>query len=288
MIDAEQNSDDRARATGSGSRQRRFMRSWLGTLIFLPVFGGILLVFDVAQRVARLFGQRPQEHVASALQVVLVTAFRLCDTRLLVERARGVRSSASYIFASNHQSMFDIAIIGALLRSNFPKYVSKRELARWIPSVSYNLRRGGHVLIDRRDAPAAIAAIRELGERVRDGGCSAVIFPEGTRARRGALGEFRRAGLGALLEAAPESPIVPIAIDESWRLLARNMLPIPWGVRVRVRIGEPIARSGDEDRAALIVRVQDEIGLTLARWREGADSESHVPACHARHPIVQP
>src|SRR5262249_17703843 len=117
MIDAEQNSDHRARATGSVSGQRRFMRSWLGTLIFLPVFAGILLVFDVAQRVARLFGQRPQEHVASALQVVLVAAFRLCDTRLLVERARGMRSSASYIFVSNHQSMFDIPIIAALLPS---------------------------------------------------------------------------------------------------------------------------------------------------------------------------
>ncbi len=250
------------------SRPRHSILSWPGTLIFLPVFSGILLVFDVAQRVARVFGQRPQEHVASALQVVLVGAFRLCDTRLLVERANEVRSSGSYIFVSNHQSMFDIPIIGALLRSNFPKYVSKRELARWIPSVSYNLRRGGHVLIDRGDASSAVAAIRALGERVRDGACSAVIFPEGTRARHGALGEFRRAGIGALLEAAPETPVVPIAIDESWRLLAHNMLPVPWGVRVRVRIGKPIARAPGEDRAALIVRVHEEISVTLGRWRD--------------------
>src|SRR5215468_9248737 len=173
MIDAGQTTESRAPDASCVPLQPlRPLRSWVGTALFLPVFAAILLAFDVAQRVARLFGQRPQEHVASALQVVLVAAFRLCDTRLLVERARGVRSSASYIFVSNHQSMFDIAIIGALLRSNFPKYVSKRELARWIPSVSYNLRRGGHVLIDRRDAPAAIAAIRELGESVRDRGCS--------------------------------------------------------------------------------------------------------------------
>src|SRR3989442_4717847 len=179
----------------------RSILSWVGTLVFLPVFAAILLVFDAAQRLARLFGQRPQEHVAGALQVALVGAFRLCDTRLLVARAPGVRRDACYIVVSNHQSMFDIPIIGALLRSNFPKYVSKRELARWIPSVSYNLRRGGHVLIDRSDAPSAIAAIRGLGDRVRDGRCSAVIFPEGTRARRGALGEFRRPGLAALLDA---------------------------------------------------------------------------------------
>src|SRR5947207_1707291 len=163
MVDAEQSSDRRARDAAHVFRQASSLQSWLGSLIFLPVFVGILLVFDVAQRVARVFGQRPQEHVASALQVALVGAFRLCDTRLLVERAHGLRSTASYIFVSNHQSMFDIPIIGALLRSNFPKYISKRELARRIPSVSYNLRRGGHVLIDRSDAPAAMAAIRAPG-----------------------------------------------------------------------------------------------------------------------------
>ena len=169
--------------------------------------------------------------------------------------------------------MFDIPIIGSLLLSNFPKYVSKRELARWIPSVSYNLRRGGHVLIDRSDAAAAIAAIRALGERVREGRCSAVIFPEGTRARSGALGEFRRAGLAALLEAAPETPVVPMAIDESWRLLAHNMLPVPWGIRVRVGIGEPIARATGEDRAALIARVRDDIAAMLDRWRSSPIGE---------------
>ncbi|HJQ83005.1 MAG TPA: lysophospholipid acyltransferase family protein [Candidatus Binatia bacterium] len=252
----------------------RMLISWAATLVFLPVFATILLVFDGAQRVARLFGQRPQEHVAGALQRALVWAFRICDTRLVVERAPEVSPTGSYIVVSNHQSMFDIPIFGALLASNFPKYVSKRELARWIPSVSYNLRRGGHVLIDRSDAPSAIAAIRALGERVRDGQCSAVIFPEGTRARRGALGEFRRAGLTALLDAAPETPVVPIAIDESWRLLANNMLPVPWGVRVRVGIGAPIARRGDEDRAALIARVRDEVAGMLARWRLERGSEA--------------
>lgn len=245
----------------------RRLLSWSGTLVFLPLFGTILVVFDVAQRAARLFGRRPQEYVAGALQVALVWAFRVCGTRLLVERARGVRPGTSYIVVSNHQSMFDIAILGALLFSNFPKYIAKRELGRGIPSVSYNLRRGGHVLIDRSDAPSAVAAIRRLGRRVHAGGASAVIFPEGTRSRRGALGEFRRAGLLALLEEAPATSVVPVTIDESWRLLQHDFLPVPWGVRVRVRIGEPIPRRAGEDPAALIERVRHEMGATLAGWR---------------------
>ena len=248
----------------------RQLASWVSTVLFLPVFGAIMVVFDGAQRVARLFGQRPQEYVAGTLQWMLVHAFGICGTRLRVERSPEVRQWESYIIVSNHQSMFDIAILGSLFFSNFPKYVSKRELGRGIPSVSYNLRRGGHVLIDRSDAPGAIAAIRELGQRVRDHRASAMIFPEGTRARHGELGPFKPAGTVALLEEAPEAAVVPVAIDNSWRLLKHNFLPVPWGVRVRVSIGAPMTRTRGEDPKALLDRVRNEIDKSLARWRNGA------------------
>jgi 1-acyl-sn-glycerol-3-phosphate acyltransferase len=244
--------------------------SWLTTIVFLPVFGGVMVLFDVAQRVAYLFGTRPQEYVAGAVQWVLVRTFALCGTRLLVERSPALRSWTSYIVVSNHQSMFDIVILGSLLFSNFPKYISKRSLGRWIPTVSFNLRVGGHVLIDRNDAPGAVAAIRELGRRVRAGLCSAMIFPEGTRSRTGELGRFKVAGTLALLEEAPETPVVPVAIDESWRLLRHNYLPVPFGTRVRVHLGAPIARRPGEQPTAVLEAAHAEIAATLARWRDGS------------------
>ena len=240
---------------------------WVFTVPFLVAFGAILLVFDPLQRVARVFGPRPQEIVAGWLQMALVAAFRICGTRLDVERAPSVRRGASYLVVANHQSMFDIPILGSLLFSNFPKYVSKRELARWIPSISYNLRRGGHALIDRGDREQATRAIRELGRRVRERGVSAVIYPEGTRARRGELGAFKPAGALALLEEAPEVPVLPVAIDESWRLLRFNLLPVPFGTRIRVRIGAPIAREPDEDRRALLAGTREWIEKALASAR---------------------
>jgi 1-acyl-sn-glycerol-3-phosphate acyltransferase len=246
------------------------LASWLTTLVFLPVFGAVMVLFDVAQRVAYLFGTRPQEYVAGAVQWVLVRTFGICGTRVTVERAPEVRPWTSYIIVSNHQSMFDIVILGSLFFSNFPKYISKRSLGRWIPTVSFNLRAGGHVLIDRGDAPQALASIRDLGRRVRAETCSAMIFPEGTRARAGELGAFKPAGTLALLEEAPTTPVVPVAIDESWRLLRHNYLPVPFGTRVRVWIGAPIARRPDEDRAAVIAEARTRIGATLDRWRRDA------------------
>lgn len=242
---------------------------WLVTPGFLVGFGATLLVFDPLQRAARLFGQRPQEWVAGALQVTLVQVFRLAGTRLEVERAAGVRAGQPYLIIANHQSMFDVPIFGALLFRNFPKYISKRSLARGIPSISYNLRRGGNALIDRDDRAGATRAIRELGRQVCERGVSAVIYPEGTRARAGALGPFKPAGALALLDAAPEVPVVAVAIDESWRLLRFNLFPIPFGVRVRVRIGAPVERAPEEDRMALLEGARREIEDALGEWRRG-------------------
>ena len=113
---------------------------WLFTVPFLIVFGLTLGIFDPLQRIARLFGPRPHEIVTGLLQKSLIAAFRLCGTRLQVERSSEVRPWTPYLVISNHQSMFDVPIFGALLFTNFPKYVAKRSLARWIPSISYNLR----------------------------------------------------------------------------------------------------------------------------------------------------
>jgi 1-acyl-sn-glycerol-3-phosphate acyltransferase len=253
---------------------------WIFTLPFLMSFGLILLVFDPLQRVARLFGQRPQEIVAGLLQVSLVGAFRLCGTRLEVERSPEVAPRTPYLVIANHQSMFDIPILGSRLFSNFPKYVSKQELARGLPSISYNLRRGGNAIIDRDDRAGAERAIRALGVQAQERGVSAVIYPEGTRARAGALGRFRPAGTFALLDAAPELAVVPVVIDGSWRLLSHNLLPVPFGVRIRLRFGDPIPRGEGQDGKTIIANARAEIEATLRRWRSSdrAACESQTPS----------
>jgi 1-acyl-sn-glycerol-3-phosphate acyltransferase len=240
---------------------------WTTTLLFLPAFGVVLLVFEVVQRAAKAFGKRAHDYAVGCMCTSLVSAFRITGLRLTVERSPAVRAHHPYLIISNHQSMVDIPLLGHLFFTNFPKFVSKRELARRIPSVSYNLRRGGNALIDRGDPEQAVGAIRALGERVERNGVSAVIFPEGTRARGGALGTFKPRGSLALLTSAPATEVVPVTIDDSWRLMRSNFFPIPFGVRIHVRIGDPIRRRPGEEQAALLDRVHDEIAATLAELR---------------------
>jgi 1-acyl-sn-glycerol-3-phosphate acyltransferase len=241
--------------------------SWLLTVPFLFAFGGTLVLFDPLQRIARLFGQHPQEIVVGAMQTCLVFAIRISGMRLLVERSPRVKPNSAYLIVANHQSMFDIPILGATLFTNYPKYVSKRELAHWLPGISYNLRRGGNAIIERSDRKQAIRAIREMGATAQARRVSAVIYPEGTRSRTGRLRPFKKPGTLALLESADRLPVVPVTIDGSWKLLIRNLLPLPYGIEVRLRIGAPIERTEGQDHEALILEVREQIEKTLERWR---------------------
>jgi 1-acyl-sn-glycerol-3-phosphate acyltransferase len=241
--------------------------SWVTTVPFLAAFALLLVLFDPLQRLARLFGRRPQELVLGALQIALVSSLRLAGTRFAVERSARVEPRQPYLVLSNHQSMFDIPLLIVQLFWSFPKFVSKRELARGLPSVSYNLRVGGNALIDRNDREQALGEIRALGRRARERRVSAVIFPEGTRARDGRLGPFKLAGAQELLEAAPDLPVLPVAIDGSWKLLRHGLRPVPFGTRVRLALGDPLPREPGQSPGQLIERAEAVIRATLERWR---------------------
>ena len=245
------------------------VRDWITTIPTLVGFGGVLLVADPILRVMRLFGERAMSVVAQWAQAALLSVFRLSGARISVERSPALRDAEGYLLVSNHQSMVDIPLIGGTFRFNFPKFVTKKELSKWIPTVSFNVRAGGHLIIDRAKGSEAVARMRDFGRASQGKGVSPVIFVEGSRSRDGRLKEFKRAGLAALMEAAPDLKVVPVAIDGSWKLLKDKFLPVPWGVDLRIRFLDPIDRTGDEDPDDVLQRVREGIQATLDSWRTG-------------------
>lgn len=243
---------------------------WAGTIFFAICFGATLLFFDALLRLATPLGQKAVRTVGVWLQTALVTAYRAAGIRPELERSPKVEDGTPYILVSNHQSMFDIPMFAWALPKNFPKYISKKSLATWIPAVSYNLRHGGHALIDRKDRDSAVKAIRKLAHAVVTDGSSVVIFPEGTRGRDGTLSPFKPAGSLALFEEAPDAPVVPVCIDNSWRVMENGFLPVPFGIHLRMWIGDPIERSPEEDRTELLRRCEKQITQTLERFRSEA------------------
>jgi 1-acyl-sn-glycerol-3-phosphate acyltransferase len=137
--------------------------------------------------------------------------------------------------------LYDIICIIWFLRDFHPKFVSKKELGKWIPSVSFNLRHGGSVLIDRKDPKQAIPTIKELSEYIEKNNRSAVIFPEGTRSRTGKPKEFAVSGLKILCKYAPSAYVVPISINNSWKVVKYGFFPLGLGNRLIFTIHEALA-----------------------------------------------
>src|SRR3954471_17935037 len=134
------------------------------------------------------------------------------------------------ILAANHRSFLDPFIVGCCVRR--PVYfVAKKELfeKRW---QGWLLNRLGAFPIKRGESDEeSMATARGVLER----GGALVIFPEGTRIRKGGLGRPKR-GVGRLaLETG--APVVPIAIMGSDRARRGFKIRPVW---VRVRCGRPL------------------------------------------------
>jgi len=142
-----------------------------------------------------------------------------------------VPESGGVIFCANHRSFLDPFVIGTIVRRPM-YYVAKRELFTH-PLVAWLLSSLGAFPVQRgvgdRDMLATATAILARGDCV-------LIFAEGTRVRRGALGRPRR-GVGrlALETGAPVVPVAVIgseAVRQGWRIRPH---------KVRIRIGSPLA-----------------------------------------------
>ncbi len=204
--------------------------SYLLTPPFLLVWGLLLGVFHVLQVIAfTLFGTTAHRHTVDALNFCLTHNLQLLGTRIRVRYSEDLPNDRPIIFIANHQNKFDIPGIGWYLRRHAPRFVAKIELAKGIPSISYNLRRSGAALIDRGDPRQSLKEIGRLGKLIEDTRSSAVIFPEGTRSRTGVTGQFASGGVKTLLKKAPNALIVPVYIHNTWALNRYGSFPMSAG-----------------------------------------------------------
>ncbi len=212
------------------------------SILFYLVFGSILVVFHVIQIVAlRGFGYQAHKTSVDFLNLCITRSLLLLGTRVSFNNPIPILSNQSYIIVSNHQSLYDIPPIIWYLRKTHPKFISKKELGKGIPSVSYNLRHGGSVLIDRKDRRQAITSIIDFGEYLTKHKRSGVIFPEGTRSRDGKLKKFHESGLQTMIKYTPEALVLPVSIQNSWKLQQWGSFPLPVGVKIQFKVHEPIS-----------------------------------------------
>jgi 1-acyl-sn-glycerol-3-phosphate acyltransferase len=201
-----------------------------------------LLIFHPIQWIClNFFGYQAHKKSVDYLNFCLLRIAHLLGTTYNVENRDIIPKGVPIIFVSNHQSLYDIIGMIWFLRKFHPKFVSKKELGKGVPSVSYNLRHGGSVLIDRKDPKQAISAIKVLSEYIELHKRSAVIFPEGTRSRTGNPKKFSETGLKMLCKYAPSAFVVPVTINNSWKIVKFGAFPLGLGSKLHFTVHEPLA-----------------------------------------------
>lgn len=198
------------------------------SVVFYFFFGLILLLFDPIQRFClRVLGYGAHKTSVDTFNGLLNLSLLIVGTTIRFKISEKLPKSVPVIIVSNHQSLWDIPPLIWFLRRLHPKFISKKELGKGIPTISYNLKYGGSVLIDRKDPAQATAEITKVAKYIAEHHRAVVIFPEGTRSRTGAPKKFHRKGLQTLFENAPDAYVLPVSINNSWKLQRFGMFPIP-------------------------------------------------------------
>jgi 1-acyl-sn-glycerol-3-phosphate acyltransferase len=224
---------------------------WRTVFVLIPLIGIYTIVLGTLSVASSLVDNTGRfAHACARAWAWLILA--TTNVHVAVEHAGRIRTGATYVFVSNHQSIYDIPIIFATLPYQL-RIIAKASLGRF-PFLGWHLRRTGHLLVDR-DRPDHSRILRRW-KRLVASGLSLVIFPEGTRSRDGRVGPFK--GGSFLLAIDTGIPVVPLSVVGSRHVMLKGRLRTQPG-DVRLVIHPPIETVGlsASNARALASRVRD-------------------------------
>ncbi len=176
--------------------------------------------------------------------------------------ARGLehlRRHASYVFAANHRSQFDIPVLAVVLPYQI-RWLAKESLFR-IPLFGWALKAIGYIPVNRENPRKGLRSLEAAAQKVREG-FSVVIFPEGTRSPDGRLLPFKTGGFVLAIKSG--RPVVPVALCGTEKIMPRGKLYVRPGT-VRVKILPPVETRGlslrEKGELATLVRMKIEEAL---------------------------
>jgi 1-acyl-sn-glycerol-3-phosphate acyltransferase len=170
------------------------------------------------------------------------------------------------IYVANHTSHLDFVLIWSVLPVRLRKttrpvaaadYWDRGPLRRYL---IHRVFRG--VLVSRGRIDRVHHPIDAMSQAL-DEGSSLIFFPEGTRGPGGDVQPFK-AGLYHLAQARPQVEIVPVWLDNSYRVMPKG-LPLPIPLLCSVAFGKPARLKAEEPRAEFLGRMRQmviELGRT--------------------------
>ena len=230
---------------------------WWRTVFFLiPAIGVYTIVLGTVSLASSLFDRSGQfaHRCARAWSWLIL---KTTGVRVTVRGLERVPRGQSYVFASNHQSIYDIPVLFWTLDFEL-RILAKASLGAF-PFLGWHLARTGHVLVDRRNPGADL--FRQV-RKLMQSGYSLFVFPEGTRSLDGSLERFRAGTFMMAIEAG--LPVVPVAVDGT-RLVMRKGRLMTCPGHVTVTVLDPIPTAGwtPEQARQFARQVQDAVAGAL-------------------------
>ena len=207
---------------------------WWRTVFYLiPAIAIYTVVLGALSIALSLFDRRGYAaHGCARLWSRLI--LKTTGVRVTVEGLQRVEPGTTYVFVSNHQSIYDIPVVFASLPFQL-RIIAKESLARF-PVLGWHLRRGGHLFVDRA-RPDRVGILNTWRTLVSDG-LSLLIFAEGTRSWDGRVARFKAGSFLLAIEAG--LPVVPIAIIGTRAVMPKGRLRTE-PADVRLLVHNPIA-----------------------------------------------
>ena len=211
------------------------------SFLFYLCFTCALVVFHLGQWIGfNFFGYKGHKKAVDALNWTILKVLHILGTRFSFTIEDKIPDNVPLIIVCNHQTTWDIPSIIWHLRKIHPAFIAKKELGKGIPSISYNLTHGASVLINRRKPLEATQQIIKIGQYAAKNNRSVVIFPEGTRSKDGLPKPFKERGLKTLFEQMPGGYVLPVTVNNSWKLQQYGFFPMGLGVHLKHRVHRAI------------------------------------------------
>jgi 1-acyl-sn-glycerol-3-phosphate acyltransferase len=179
------------------------------------------------------------------------TTLAIGGVKVRVSGLEKIDLSRSYVYVSNHASMFDIPAILAAIPDQI-RIVYKKEL-HWVPIFGWGLKYGSYIAIDRTRGSDAMKSLERAAAMIRTG-ASALLYAEGTRTLDGKLQPFKRGAFNLAVKAGV--PVVPLTVNGSFTLMPKRSFVVhPGTMELILESPIEITGTGKEEELRLMERV---------------------------------
>ena len=214
----------------------------LRTIVWFGYFFGALIallpVMAKARRKKAAGDADAQAYIHKYVRMWAGTLLRIAGVTVTVRGAENIPQGRAVMFTPNHQGDYDIPLM--LLYLDRPHGIVAKIETKKIPMVRTWMELLDCIFLDRKNPRQAVEAMREA-EEMLERGESVIVFPEGTRSKGDAMGEFKAGAFKMACKAG--APVVPVAIDGSYRVMEANggrMKP----AHVNITILPPVETAG--------------------------------------------